>query len=215
VVTTFGAGETIHFFNAPLKGNAGLSTFEYADECLRNGDIKLSLTFRSVGKSAGKVIGIDKRGMDEFLLKAKSNTHALTSFVHMNMVSLFLGSPFCKTMTPEQVLNCMQDGGSVELMRMPFCVFYPLQANIFGPLLKIRLAHTGREVGAHIPPTAMKADTPQNKPVDSSGADGHIIMVLHGGLLSIPSNQNTTAIVNQLISQELPQGKSTSSALAK
>lgn len=102
-ITTFGAGETIHFFNAPLRATSSLATFDYADECLRNGDIKLSLTFKSVGKATGKVIGIDRRAMDEFLLKARSNTHALASFVNMNMVSLFQGSPFCKTMSPEQV----------------------------------------------------------------------------------------------------------------
>lgn len=104
-VATFGAGETIHFFNAHLRGNSSLATFDYADECLHNGDIKLCLSFKSVGKATGKVIGIDRRSMDEFLLKARANTHALTSFVNMNMVSLFQGSPFCKTMTPEQVLH--------------------------------------------------------------------------------------------------------------
>lgn len=91
-------------FNAHLRGNSSLATFDYADECLHNGDIKLCLSFKSVGKATGKVIGIDRRSMDEFLLKARANTHALTSFVNMNMVSLFQGSPFCKTMTPEQVL---------------------------------------------------------------------------------------------------------------
>jgi hypothetical protein len=107
VVTTFGAGETVHFFNAPLRGSSTLGTFDYTEECLRNGDIKLGLSFKNVGKLAGKVIGMDRRAMDEFLLKARSNTHAVTSFVNMNMASLFQSSPFCKTMTPEQVMNLL------------------------------------------------------------------------------------------------------------
>lgn len=88
-----------------------------------------------------------------------------------------------------------------------------LQAAIFGPLLKIRLAHTGREVGAHIPPTAMKADAARNQQI--LGDEGHVIMVLHGGLLSIPSNRSTTAIVNQLLSQDLPAAKPVSGILAR
>jgi hypothetical protein len=91
---------------------------------------------------------------------------------------------------------------------------------MFGPLLKIRLAHTGREVGAHIPPTAMKAEAARNQQLQQQGGDsggeGHVIMVLHGGLLSVPSNHSTTAIINQLLSQELPAAaKSTSGPLAK
>lgn len=31
------------------------------------------------------------------------------------------------------------------------------QANMFGPLLKIRLAHTGREVGPYIRPAPMRS----------------------------------------------------------
>jgi hypothetical protein len=105
------------------------------------------------------------------------------------------------------------------------CAHIIAQANIFGPLLKIRMAHTGREVGAHMPPTAMKAAAARHEQKqqgasgsdsDSGGEEGHVIMVLHGGLLSIPSNQSTTALVNQLLSQELTAGaKSPSGPLAK
>jgi hypothetical protein len=35
------------------------------------------------------------------------------------------------------------------------------QANIFGPLLQIRLAHAGKEVGPHIPPYPMRAADPK------------------------------------------------------
>jgi hypothetical protein len=105
IATTFTAGETIHFFNAHLKGNSGLQAFEYSDfgECLRNGDIKLSLSFRSEPKTTARVIGIDRRGMDEFFLRAKCNIHSLWSFANLNIASLFVTSPFFKTMTAEQV----------------------------------------------------------------------------------------------------------------
>jgi hypothetical protein len=39
-----------------------------------------------------------------------------------------------------------------------------VQANIFGPLLKIRLAHTGKEIGPHLGPSPMRAtDSKGNK----------------------------------------------------
>lgn len=98
--TNFSAGETIHFFNAPLKG----SNITDSGECLRNGDIKLTLQFKSSAKIVAKVIGIDRRGFDEFMVRAQSNTHAIASFLNMNMVELFNSSPFCRTLTPEQVI---------------------------------------------------------------------------------------------------------------
>jgi hypothetical protein len=103
--TTFTVGETIHFFNAPLKGHTTLPTFEYSEfgECMRNGDIKLAFNFKSQPKQTTRVIGIDRRGMDEFLLKAKSNVYALASFLNISMVTLFQSSPFFRTMTVEQV----------------------------------------------------------------------------------------------------------------
>jgi hypothetical protein len=39
------------------------------------------------------------------------------------------------------------------------------QANIYGPLLKIRLAHAGKEVGPHIAPYPMRAAEPKAKKV--------------------------------------------------
>jgi hypothetical protein len=116
--TTFTAGETIHFFNAPLRGNSGLPAFEYSDfgECLRNGDIKLALTFKSEPKETARVIGIDRRGMDEFLLKARSNVYALTNFLNIDMVNLFLGSPCFRTMTLEQVTYSIRGCGGLLLI---------------------------------------------------------------------------------------------------
>jgi hypothetical protein len=103
--TAFPAGETIHFFNATLRGGSTIFSQEYSDagECLRNGDIRLALHFRNVGKATAKVIGIDRRGFDEFMIRAKSNTHAVASFLNMSMVELFNASPFCRTLTAEQV----------------------------------------------------------------------------------------------------------------
>ena len=99
--TTFSAGETIHFFNSPLKVSSGLVTVE---ECLRNGDIKLSLQFRGSHKVTPRVIGMDRRGFDEFSIRAKSNIHAVASFMNLNVEELFGKSPFFKTMSKEQVL---------------------------------------------------------------------------------------------------------------
>jgi hypothetical protein len=103
--TAFSVGETIHFFNATLRGGSTIFSLEYSDagECLRNEDIKLALHFRNVGKATAKVIGIDRRGFDEFMIRAKSNTHAVASFLNMSMVELFNSSPYCRTLTAEQV----------------------------------------------------------------------------------------------------------------
>jgi hypothetical protein len=103
--TAFSVGETIHFFNATLRGGSAIFSLEFSDagECLRNGDIKLSLQFRNTGKATAKVVGIDRRGFDEFMIRAKSNTHAVASFLNMSMVKLFNTSPYCRTLTAEQV----------------------------------------------------------------------------------------------------------------
>lgn len=104
--TTFTSGETIHFFNAKLRSNT-LTKFEFSEfgECLRNGDIKLALHFKNTNnnKTPAKVIGIDRRSFDEFILKAQSNIHAITSFVNLNMTELFQSSAVFKAMTTEQV----------------------------------------------------------------------------------------------------------------
>jgi hypothetical protein len=103
--TAFSVGETIHFFNATLRGGSTISSLEYSDagECLRNEDIKLALHFRNVDKATAKVIGIDRRSFDEFMIRAKCNTHAVASFLNMSMVELFNSSPYCRTLTAEQV----------------------------------------------------------------------------------------------------------------
>jgi hypothetical protein len=105
IATAFSVGETIHFFNATLRGGSTIFSLEYSDagECLRNGDIRLALHFRNVGKATAKVIGIDRRGFDEFMIRCKSNAHAIASFLNMSMVELFNASPFCRTLTAEQV----------------------------------------------------------------------------------------------------------------
>ena len=94
---TFTVGETIHFFNAKLRG----TSMEYTEfgECLQNDHIKLSLHFN--GHS--RVIGMNRRGFDEFVMKASSRLNAITSFVSMNMADFFLISPIFQTMTTEQV----------------------------------------------------------------------------------------------------------------
>ena len=97
---TFMEGETIHFFNAKLRCPSLTNVYSEFGECLRNDYIKLSLRFAS---SHGRVIGMNRRGFDEFTLKASANIHAITSFVSMNMADLFLISPIFQTMTTEQV----------------------------------------------------------------------------------------------------------------
>ena len=105
IALTFTAGETIHFFNAKLRSSS-LSNIDITEfsECLHNGDIKLALHFNNhLSKAPSQVIGMNKRGFDEFTLRASSNLHAITSFVSMNMADLFLISPIFHTMTTDQV----------------------------------------------------------------------------------------------------------------
>jgi hypothetical protein len=99
--TVFTPGETIHFFNLPLR-SGNVTNFDFG-ECLRNGDIKLALHFKSVNKAVPRVIGIDRRAYDQFVVTAKSNMHQLNSFVGLNILDLVAKSPFFKTITPEQV----------------------------------------------------------------------------------------------------------------
>jgi hypothetical protein len=42
-----------------------------------------------------------------------------------------------------------------------YSLFLVEQANMFGPLLKIRLAHAGKEVGPHLAPYPMRAAEPK------------------------------------------------------
>lgn len=97
--TTFSAGETIHFFNAKLHYH---SNYEFS-ECLRNGELKLSLHFKSLPNKVARVIGMDRRGFDEFTLKASSNIFVLTSFLRMNMMELFQSAVLFQNLTVEQV----------------------------------------------------------------------------------------------------------------
>lgn len=103
--TTFTVGETIHVFNAKLRTNSANFEFTDAGDCLRNGDVKLSLHFKSYATSPARVIGMDRRGYDEFKLKSRSNIYAITSFVNMNMAEFFQTSTSFQTMTAKQVLN--------------------------------------------------------------------------------------------------------------
>lgn len=104
VATTFRTGETIHFFNIGLRVSNGTG-FDFG-ECLRNGDVKLALHFKSTQKAAAKVIGLDKRAFEIFSVKAKCNLHALHSFLSLSVVDITARSPFFKTIAPEQVTAC-------------------------------------------------------------------------------------------------------------
>ena len=101
VASVFKAGETIHFFNLALK-SANLSGFDFG-ECLKNGNIKLALHFKNHTNSVARVIGMDANSLDDFLVTARNNTHALNSFLGLTIAELPLKSPFFKTITPEQV----------------------------------------------------------------------------------------------------------------
>lgn len=116
----FKPGETIHFFNMQLKNNNVSSPFDFG-ECLKNGNIKLALHFKSIGNSIARVIGMDATGLDEFLISASNNIHALNSFLGLRISEFPQKSPFFKTITPEQM-------------------------TIFGPLMKVRLSHTGKMI---------------------------------------------------------------------
>lgn len=99
--TIFTPGETIHFFNLPLKPGT-VTNFDFG-ECVRNGDIKLALHFKTVNKSVARVIGIDRRSYDQFVVTARSNMHQLNSFLGLNILDIVAKSPFFKTITPDQV----------------------------------------------------------------------------------------------------------------
>lgn len=101
---TYFPGETIHFFNSSVLPSS--TNFEFNDigECFRNGDIKLSLIFKSYPKSVARVIGMDRRAFDEMLLTAKTNLHALTSFVGLNLGDIAQKSPYLRAITLEQVI---------------------------------------------------------------------------------------------------------------
>lgn len=105
VATTFRTGETIHFFNIGLRVSNGTG-FDFG-ECLKNGDVKLALHFKSTQKAAAKVIGMDKRAFEVFSVKAKCNLYALSSFLNLNVVDIAARSPFFKTISPEQVQSCV------------------------------------------------------------------------------------------------------------
>ena len=105
LATVFRPGEVIHFFNIPLKSNsvvANIATFEMG-ECLQNGNIKMSLHFSNGLNSTARVIGMDRTGLNEFLITAQNNTHALRSFLELTVSELPTKSPFFKTITPDQV----------------------------------------------------------------------------------------------------------------
>ena len=98
--TTFMRGEVIHFFNSTLRAHN--ASFDFG-ECLKNGDIRMALNFKSHPKSVARVIGMDRMGLEEFMLNAKFNFHRLKSFLDLSIVDTASKSPFFKTITPEQV----------------------------------------------------------------------------------------------------------------
>lgn len=100
---TYYPGETIHFFNGPISPFNTNFEFNDTGECFRNGDIKLSLIFKSYPKSVARVIGMDRRAYDELLLTAKSNLHVFTSFVGLRMTEFAEKSPQFRAITAEQV----------------------------------------------------------------------------------------------------------------
>ncbi len=105
LATVFRPGEVIHFFNIPLKSNsvvANIAAFEFG-ECLQNGNIRMSLHFSNGLNSTARVIGMDRTGLNEFLITAQNNTHALRSFLELTVSELPTKSPFFKTITPDQV----------------------------------------------------------------------------------------------------------------
>lgn len=104
VVQTFTAGETIHFFNSPIQcSSSSYMPLRVPEYCISNSDIKLSLQLRRTSTASSQVIGMHRKRYEEFSMKAVSNIHAITSFVNMSMVDLFLNSPLFLSMTMEQV----------------------------------------------------------------------------------------------------------------
>jgi hypothetical protein len=101
IATTFCTGEVIHFFNTPLR-TVGTMDFDFG-ECLQFEDIKLSLHFKSTPNNPAKVIGMDKKGVDEFLRLSKSNVQNIKTFFELSIVELSNTSTFFKSVSVKQV----------------------------------------------------------------------------------------------------------------
>ncbi len=101
---TYTVGEMIHFFNSPTSCNSS-STFNDIGECLRHGDVKLSLHFNHNHKQSGRVIGIDRQAYDDFVQHANGNLHTLTSFLGLNIANTIKKTAFFKAITQEQVVH--------------------------------------------------------------------------------------------------------------
>ena len=99
---TFTAGEMIHFFNSSTSCNNS-STLNDSSECMRYGDVKLSLHFNQKHRNNGRVIGIDQQAYNDFVVHANGNLHTLTSFLGLNIVNSAKKSPIFKNITSEQV----------------------------------------------------------------------------------------------------------------
>jgi len=121
VATIFTTGETIHFFNMPMRA-ANHNTFD-SGECLRNGSIKLALHFKNYPKSVARVMGMDAHALSEFLQKAQNNTHALSSFLGLTLHELPQKSSFFKTLTTEQVRRIPVVGAYLFSLAPGKCLF--------------------------------------------------------------------------------------------
>ncbi len=104
VATIFTPGETIHFFNATLRTThfPSVTAFDFG-EILRSNGVKLALQFKSLSNATARVIGMDRSALEEFMVLASHNTHALTSFLGLSMADMVHKSPYLKTITQEQV----------------------------------------------------------------------------------------------------------------
>jgi hypothetical protein len=101
IATTFCKGEVIHFFNLKLR-SVGTMDFDFG-ECLQNGGIKLALHFKSTPNNPAKVIGIDKKGMDDYLRLSRANTQNIRTFYELNLVEIAKTSSFFKSISEKQV----------------------------------------------------------------------------------------------------------------
>lgn len=111
--TTFFAGDMIHFFNSPIHPVTNLD-----HNCLKNGSIMLSLQFKGYTEKMGRVIGMDRAGWDTFLQTRAEHKKPLLTLLSISIADFRSSSKEFADMTTKQ-------------------------AQMLGPLLKIRMGDKG------------------------------------------------------------------------
>ena len=139
--TTFYSGDMIHFFNSPIN-----SVTKHDINCIRNGNIALSLQFKGYTEKMGRVIGIDKINFEKYLLSRFEHKQPLVTLLNINMSDLMKESRLLHSMTLKQVIYTIfilllnitapylyqyTTTTIITTISKPIPVYYILHSNIF------------------------------------------------------------------------------------